>query len=273
MKSKTNLIVFFVVLFTFACDKAVTPPEQVPPNKYDTVYEGFVPPQITILNGPASGSTINFSAVTFIWKGTKNVTEYWYQFDSDLVSGWVKDTIVTKDFLDEGIHTLKLKCRINNQVEEQAIQTCSFTVDAVKGPAFMFFPRKKTVAIGQSFSYEIKAEEVTGFMGCKLVVKYDPTKIRVDSIQAGSYIQSNGASYLAFPSIVDPVAGKASLDLVRLGGNPKSLTGTGTIAILFGCMQSNSPVDITFLSSETVYRDVDNKTVQVLLVDGRVVGQ
>jgi len=264
-------------MLLLACDKLVGPPrviqpQEVPRNLLDTSHPDFVWPLTKIEEGPSESSTWTSSSVSFRWSGNKEVGSYSYKHDADPWSTFGPDTGTTLTFLDEGPHTFTVKARhINGVTEEGDPPKRTFTVDAVQGPAVMFLPRLKTVSWNQSFTYDIKAEQVSGLLGCKLAFTYNKNAVRIDSAQAGLFLRSNGGSPSPVLSTIDNANGKATFELVVLGGKPKGVSGTGVLATVYCHALSSGSVDISFVAGETAFRDTVNAPVTIKeLVNGRV---
>ena len=260
MKPTNLLILLLLLILSLSCEQTVSPPP--------------VAPATTITAGPAAGETVTVDSVVFRWTATGDVGAYSYRFDTELWSDWTASTSATFGFLDEGSHTFSVRGRHTNGVTvEQSPPSRTFTVDAVKGQSAMFLPRLKVVSNGQSFTYDVKAEEVAGLLAAKLSIGYNKNVMRIDSIQFGSLVTVNGGNAVQFSSLnsVDNVNGKAIINLAIAGGSPRGITGSGVIATLFCRAIAAGRIDITFDRSGTEYRDAANAQISIRdLINGRL---
>jgi hypothetical protein len=161
----------------------------------------------------------------------------------------------------------------NNIIQEQNYPSRSFSVDAVQGPAVLFYPRRKAVTVSQPFSYEIRAEDVSGLLGCKLALTYDPTVIKIDTIVVGDLVKKNGGGVQSFLTR-DPSGTKIVLEIVILGVNSKGVAGSGTLATLSCRAVAARQSILEFVKTETLYRDTANRPIAIRdFVAGKVVAQ
>ena len=77
-----------------------------------------------------------------------------YKLDNQNWSNWSNVKEATFTYLDEGKHTFMVKAKYINNIEQEEPAKVDFTVDAVKGPALMFRPRKVEITAGQYFDVE-----------------------------------------------------------------------------------------------------------------------
>jgi hypothetical protein len=272
MRRLATMAAWALVAFSFCCKESPQGPDYFY-NPCDTTHPGFVAPRTYITEAPDSLRPVAVPYVTFQWRRNPVVGSYFVHFDSNPGS-WTSDTSATFDFLDEGSHTFTIySTNTGGCVVEKPAVVKTFTVDAVQGPSVMFFPRMKTVGVGETFTYDIRAEEVTNLFGAKLSVSYSASLVTVDSVQAGSYVQSSGGDAIVFSSL-DNVGGKAVINLVIVGGNPKGITGSGVIATLMCRALVTGTADFSFDQGETTYRDTTNASIPIRdLVGGKVVVQ
>ncbi|MCX6132221.1 MAG: cohesin domain-containing protein [Ignavibacteriales bacterium] len=269
-KSRFVCLPVVSLLLVLSCEKAVTPPESVPTNPLD--IPGL--PVTTITQGPAQGSVLATSSATFRWSGNSEVGAFSCRLNGGTWSFWSTRTDTTIDDIDDGSCLFEVKSRHKNNItEEQNFPTRSFSVDAIQGPAAIFYPRRKAVTVSQSFTYDIRAEDVSGLLGCKLAMTYDPAIIKIDTIVAGDLVKKNGGfaeSYLTR----DPSGVKVVFEAVILGGTPKGVTGSGALATLTCRVVGAQQANLVFVQTETLYRDTGNKPLTIRqLVGGKVVAK
>jgi hypothetical protein len=270
MRRLATMAAWALVAFSFCCKESPQGPDYFY-NPCDTTHPEFVAPRTYITEAPDSLRPVAVPYVTFQWRRNPVVGSYFVHFDSK-PGWWTSDTSATFDFLDEGSHTFTIySTNEGGCVIEKPAVVKTFTVDAVHGPSVMFFPRLKTVSAGETFTYDIKAEEVSGLFGAKLSISYSASIVTVDSVQTGSYVQSGGGDAIVFSSS-DNASGKAVINLVVVGGNPKGITGSGVIVTLICRAAANGTADFSFDRAQTTYRDTTNVDIPIRdLVDGRVV--
>jgi PKD repeat protein len=88
------------------------------------------PPTVAITSGPADGSTVTTTQVTFTWSGSDTdgtVTGYYYSFDHDPPDTWTTDTTVTSSPLSEGQHTFRVVA-MDDDSDLSTVASRSFTV-------------------------------------------------------------------------------------------------------------------------------------------------
>ena len=255
--------ILLIALIGLACDQLPSPPAPAP----ITVT--------TIVSGPAENAVLAVPVVTFRWVGTENALLFQYQIDNGAWSAWGTDDSVRFDYLDEGAHRFAVRSQHRNGITiEEHFPARNFTVDAVHGPAVMFQPRLKTVSAGAAFVYDIRAEEVTNLFAARLTFHFSPGAIRIDSVQAGDFVKSNGGRALQFPDLntIDNINGLVTVNLVVTGGTPAGITGSGAIARLFGKGLTAQTDSLYFTSAVTSYRDTANAAIPIVqMVAGKLV--
>ncbi len=88
------------------------------------------PPTVDITGGPADGSTVETTQVTFTWSGSDTdgfVQGYYYSFDHDPPDVWITDITVTSSPLSEGLHTFRVVA-MDDDSEFSAVASRTFTV-------------------------------------------------------------------------------------------------------------------------------------------------
>ena len=133
--NKTSFLILSLLLF-LSCDAELVT------NPLDEEGSEYVEPETTITVTDLDGSTLATSTVTIGFEGNDEVIEYSYNLDSSGYSDWSSSTSATLDYLDEGLHTFSVKGRYASMEEDETPASISFTVNAVTGPALMFYPRR-----------------------------------------------------------------------------------------------------------------------------------
>lgn len=229
---------------------------------------GYVPPSTTITSGPNDGEIIERADVTATWVGSDSVTEYRYRMDGVDWSQWQSNTSADYPLLDEGEHVFQVMGRYPTEGEQPQPTTRTFTVDAVKGPALMFRPRRVVVEPGDTFSVDVVAEEVEDLMGARVAIAYDATALRLQEIEEGEFLAKNGGSVVFLD---EQGGGSLTFDTAVAEGTPAGVTGTGAVATLTFRAQREGEMTLTYVD-ESVLRDSTNQDIPLSdRVDGVVV--
>jgi PKD repeat protein len=88
------------------------------------------PPTVNITGGPAEGSTVATTQVTFTWSGSDtdgSVIGYYYSFDHDPPDVWTTDTTVTSGTLSEASHTFRVVA-MDDDSDLSTVASRTFTV-------------------------------------------------------------------------------------------------------------------------------------------------
>lgn len=269
-----------------ACSKKPPSPDLSIP--WDPDDPSFVPPKVEIITAPSS--MVNDPEVIFGWKGGKDVKEFSYKLDDKHWSDWSSETSDTF-YLDEGEHTFSVKGKYPVRGTEYptgvegAPVTTAFTVDAVKGPAIMIWPRQQRVAPGQEFQVQGWVEEVEDLMLVHSVLGFDPSKLEFVSAKdgdiswAGNEVVDDDATvrgvivedgdiswagnggkvlsvYLSGDSFID-----ISIGVVE--GNPEGLNGSGPIITFVFRAKAVGRASLTFEKESVAFRNSKGDTIAV----------
>jgi hypothetical protein len=237
--------------------------DELPPpdNPFDPGNPDYVSPNLTIISGPALGEIIDNPFVTLVWEGNESATEYLYKFDSLDWSEWTTITTLTFDYLDEGNHRFEIKARSVNGEEQLTSTAIDFEVDAVGGPALMFYPRRQLSLLGEIVTFQILAEEVIDLMASEMYLDYDPTRLEIISIIQGDFFLNQENSIFIYE--VNTALGKVQISTTVLDGSLPVVSGTGDLArIQVRLLQAGAAV-LEFAGSET-FRDQENNDITIL---------
>jgi len=253
------------------CNVITEPPPPERENPIDPRNPNFQPPRAEIISGPADNSTVAEHTVTFKWRGNQadSLMLFSYKLDNQNWSEWSNVKEVTFAYLDEGKHTFYVKAKYLNNIEQQQPTQVNFTVDAVKGPAIMFVPRKVEVRPNSSFDAEVYIEEAVDFAGVKIIISYNQLYFDVEDVQvykdSKSILLKNGGSIIDFVNI-DKRDGKVEMNLAVAGGNPTDVNGTGPIGKVrfkvLSDVSSGTNSEIRF-DNRSIMRNSNNQTVQI----------
>ena len=224
-------------------------------NQYDTQNPNYIAPVTTIASGPSEGEKISNEVATFTWDGNDETMEFKIQFDGSLVQDWGGLKTYTFDYLDEGGYVFSVQGRYANEDTSLTVSV-NFIVDAIKGPALIFLPRRQIATQGQSVEFEIIAEEVNELTASEFVLVFDPSIATIDSINAGSMFKFN--QDFIFHEKIDNSAGNAELLIGLLGGKEPAFSGTGSLAKIYLTKKTTTETTIIFDGSETFRGPLNN---------------
>ena len=217
----------FVFLFSIILITCESPVEFSPDNPLDPDNPDYIPPEVTILS-PAEGAVVEESSITFSWMGNDADMLYRYKMDS-VWSDWGLPETITIDYIDEGVHGFAVQSSYVTG-DTSAIESIAFTVDAVEGPALMFYPRRQVTSQGSSVQFQILAEEVYNVTGAEFTILFDPTELRINFAAAGTAFGDYGE--VIFISDIDNSSGSLTIATAVWGENFPSFSGTSDIALI-----------------------------------------
>lgn len=263
MKSPINFkFAFFILIFGLSGCSLLEAPEDVS-NPMDPNDPDFEPPAVTFIQSPEDGQIVDTCFVRFEWEGNQPSMNYSYRIDEKDWSEWSTDHLIEYPLLDEGDHTFEIKSRYYNSVESDDPQEVSFTVDDIQGPALWIYPRLTEVVVGEQFSVEIIAEDVTDLAMAKVVIEFDEHYLQTQSIQIydneNAFLRSNGGTIIPF-SEYDNTNGVITIDVGVATGDPASVAGTGAIAKIVFISTHSGNATIQFDTS-TELRRPDNSSI------------
>ena len=260
-----RLFIVFILLF-WSCEEIVVEQD----NPLDPGNPEYDPPVITFVSGPGGGETISTSEATFSWEGNDLVSEYRTKINNDPWGDWADHTSITLQYLDEGGYTFSIQGRYTTE-DTSAVISNNFSVDAVQGPALMFYPRANFSSVGSNVTFQVLAEEVTSLTAAQFNVTFDPSKLEIVSVTQGSLLQINGESI--FSTEFDNQAGSLSVITAALGGDLPSVDGTGVLLELVLFLKMTGTSNLEFDGTELL-RDPDNNNISISeTVNGVVISE
>ena len=248
-----------IILWFLGCGDKFVPDNPIDPNN-----PNYLPPIITVISGPVEGETISNSSATFVFEGNESSMLYRTRIDEYDWSGWQNSTAKTFDYLDEGVHRFQLQGKYTTGDTTATIEI-NFDVDAVLGPALIFYPRRHTTTQGNTVTFQVIAEEVYDLTGMEMVINYNPAHIGVEAVRQGSLF--NGFGDAVFFSDDHPGAGRLTITCGIWGGELPSFTGTSAIAEIDVQLKIQGNATLEFDGSE-VFRDPNNEPIILLEVVG-----
>jgi plastocyanin len=228
-----------------------------PANPLDPETPDYESPEVIFVDSISEGDTLETETVTFGWTGNELVTAYRYKLDDNDWSAWTADTTATLDYLDEGDHNVSIQSSYSSG-DTSSVASVSFVVDAVTGPALMFYPRRHIASVGETVTFQILAEEVEDLTAAEFTISFDPADLEIISITQGSMFTESGES------IFHAENGPGTLTILTaiLGGENPSVSGTGDLVTVEVSVVQTGETELTFDGSE-VFRDPDNNNVSI----------
>ena len=260
-----RLFIVSILLF-WSCEEIVVQQD----NLLDPGNPEYDPPVITFVSGPGGGETISTSEATFSWEGNDLVSEYRTKINNDSWGDWADHTSITLQYLDEGGYTFSIQGRYTTE-DTSAVISNNFSVDAVQGPALMFYPRANFSSVGSNVIFQVLAEEVTSLTAAQFNVIFAPSKLEIVSVTQGSLLQINGESI--FSTEFDNQTGSLSVITAALGGDLPSVDGTGVLLELVLEVKATGTSNLEFDGTELL-RDPDNNNISISeTVNGLVISE
>jgi len=258
-------LILFTVLLLFACEPGQ---EFIAENPLDPDNPDYIPPEVTILS-PTEGDVIEESSITFSWVGNDVDMLYRYKMDS-VWSDWGLPETITIDYIDEGVHGFAVQSSYITG-DTSAVESISFTVDAVEGPALMFYPRRQVTSQGSSVQFQILAEEVYNVAGAEFTILFDPTELQINSAAAGTAFGDYGE--VIFIANIDNSSGSLTISTAVWGENSPSFSGTSAIALIDVQVIKQGNLTISFDGLE-IMKDPENNDITInAAVNGLVVAE
>ena len=230
-----------------------------PDNTLDPENPDYISPIVSIVSGPTEGETLSTESTIFTFSGNQEAMLFRTRLDTSYWSGWMSSLFVTLDYMDEGDHTFYLQGQYTTGDTSEII-SISFSVDAVSGPALLFFPRRHKAATGQTVTYQVLAEEVYNLAGTEFVLDYNPSKFVVEAVREGTLFSSVGIPIFFYE--IDPGVGKLTITAAAWAGDQLGFTGTGVIAEIDAVLAQNGNTTIDFDGDE-IFRNPDNTTINI----------
>lgn len=265
----TDLLFFLgvIAIFAISCD-TIKPIEEFT-NEEDPQSKDFIPPEIIIDDAPDDGTVIHNHQVHFQWHGNKTEMQFSINTNNQGWSPWSSIQDTTYEYLDESEdtpYTFQVKSRYLSEVQSDPSPVINYFIDAIQGPAFKFFPRRKMTNVNALFPIDVMVEEVNDLSGVKIVLKYDRAFLEVGEIRIfqdyRSIFKSNNGNVIPFVDPDSTNVGQIKIEVGVVGGNPIGVDGTGKIGTVFFKAIRKGETELTF-SSQSNMRDPDNKLIQI----------
>jgi hypothetical protein len=251
-----KFLYYFIFLFFFSCEDNVP----IRDNPLDDESGDYVSPTINLVTSISDGDTLFVENLLLECEGNELVSEFRFRLDNLDWTEWNEDASVLLDYLDEGNHQIFAQSRYLNG-DTSDIVNINFFVDAVSGPALMFYPRRHFTEQNQSVTFSILAEEVTNLMASEVHLEYDPSKIQIMSVSQGDFFQNAQNSIFLYE--INSESGDIQINTTLLDSDVPSIEGTGSIASLEVKLLQSGSSTISFNGSD-VFIDPDNNNINIL---------
>ena len=259
---KLRPIYLFILFFALNCEDT-TP---IRDNPLDEEGGDYIPPIISLLD-IVDGDTLYSESVEFAWEGNELVTDFRYKFDSFDWTEWSESTSAILSYLDEGDHQLSVQSRYLNG-DTSDVASVSFVVDAVAGPALMFYPRRHFAQAGETVTFQILAEEVTNLMMSEIHLEYDPAMLEIMSVSQGSFFQNGQNSIFLYE--INTTAGAVQINTTLLDGDSPAVSGTGDLAEIQVKLLQAGSATLSFNGSDAFIGPENNDITILEKINGLV---
>ena len=223
-------------------------------------------PAVRIISGPVDDEVVLDDSTTFEIVAQQAYGEVQYQarIDEGTWNDWSAERRFGFGALEEsslfGPHTLEVRTR--TAAGDGAVESRSFLVDAVQGPAIHIAPMRIQTSPGEDVMVSVVLEEVTGVLGGNVVLTFDPVIDVSDALLVEDLL--DGATTIS-PSITIKT-GRVEVGFA-VAGLPGGVSGTGALLRLTLSASVSSAIEI---SSESILRDLANQDIPIRVRDGRI---
>ena len=162
------------------------------------------------------------------------------------------------EYLDEENYFIKIQSKYTTGDTSKAIPV-NFTVDAVKGPALLFYPRRHIATVGNSINFKIQTEEVQNVTGIEFSISFNPSILKINSISKGQYLSSFQETI--FHADYDNEAGSLSI-ISAILGNDLVMSGTGELVNIELEILSEGNAILSFDGTQ-IFKDINNNIIVI----------
>jgi|GEM_PF-7012694 hypothetical protein len=262
------ILILHSLCFFTSCKKTSSP---VFNNPNDSTGTTFVHPKTELYERPSD--IIYTDTAIYSWRERTTTTKsFSYRLDSSDWSDFSTQKTVTFIFLDEGQHIFSVKGRHENIMSiEIKFPTDTFFVDAIRERAVYFYERTKIVSPSTVFLYQINVEQMDTFFAARLHIRFDNQKIRVNSVQRGTFFSEHSLDTIVFSGIdsIDNNNGTATLNIATTG-KFTSVGSNNGILIFLSC-NSISAGESFFSFDSVSFRNPQNSLFSVKQYSGRII--
>ena len=256
MKNYKKFVFIIIILFLGCGD------EFIADNPIDPQNPDYSPPVVTIISGPIENEVVDSMDVTFAYSGNQELESMLFrtQMDQEEWSEWGNELSITYTHLNEGGHRFKLQSMYTTG-DESPIVEVYFIVDAVHGPALLFYPHRHITQRNEKVIFMVMAEEVINLAASEFTINFDPVALQVSSITQGTLFPTSGDAL--FFDDVNQQEGTITISAGFIGGENPGAAGTGSIAIIEFLALQQGETSLEFNGTE-VFRDPDNLNISIM---------
>ena len=130
--------------------------------------------------------------------------------------------------LNQGVNVLLVAVHIYNAANSAFFGFKPGTEYTVSTPGVGYTFSKTPIHIGDTFTLDIRAEDITDIAGWQFDIAFDPTVLEAIDVSEGDFLKMNGGTTFFQSGSIDNAAGKITgLSAARL--STQGVTGTGTL--------------------------------------------
>ena len=240
-------------------------------NPLDPHSPGFVEPEAFITAGPEDGAILRSTYVIFHLSGplgNPSLEEFSYRLDGSDWTRWSSEERVWFNYLDEGEHVFRVRCRYKNGAGGNLVTVRRFTVDTVGEPGVYIKPRRVKTRAGRVFGVSVMAKGFKRVMIARVFLRFDSGYLKVVDVRRGNLIAEAGGKPI-FVKIGDNERGFLEID-AGAALVPSGINGDGEIAKVFFevATWARWTTELKFDPNLTTLRDIENKEIELRGISG-----
>jgi len=270
---KKLFFIFCLYLTLSACEDfdryTYTPSEDLNTeftNPNDPNSDGYPDPLAVITAGPSGGSVItNTNDVTFTWQGVHSNSLFKYKLENLETSWQGPSTIksITYNDLSNGQYTFNVLEETTSGVVQASPTVVSFTINYVQSGVNMLFSNDNidiSYASNPEFSLDVMLNNIEDLMGARIIIKYNPNYLSVNSVLKGDLFGSGSNNVFLYND--DSNNGILEIETSVLN-QPQGVYGSGKMATLGFIAKQSGNTSILFNQAETIIRDINNSNITI----------
>jgi hypothetical protein len=184
-------------------------------------------------------AVIDTPSVDFTWIGKPDslasMMTFRYRLNNEEWSEWADGSgSFSYRYLDDLDHSFQVEAKYEQQEEADETYAFDLTINAINGPGLTYFPREPaTLSPLDTLEVDVYLDDVTDIAGVKSVLKFDTTKVQIDTVQAyddSGLLNQNGGTviYLEGPNEDEEFV----INMLNVDGDPAAVSGSGAIALV-----------------------------------------
>ncbi|MCF8435401.1 MAG: hypothetical protein K9G57_01030 [Ignavibacteriales bacterium] len=187
--SKLLTIILGIIVFSYCGDNIVQSPLPFIDFTFGPVENDTLSTDKISFSWKANQDDVDFSYSLYFWDADKNVTNLidWSEYEPV--------NTITLNNMDDGQYLFSVRGRIDEFVSDPLRR--NFFIDAIKGPAFVFYPSNSLVKSGASDTVSINADQVNNIKHLEMLFYYD-SKVSIDTLTVSDQLFSISGNPLNF---------------------------------------------------------------------------